>query len=429
MENEFDTRYSKYNYLQIMKKILFAISAALVVFAGCKKNDIDINSGVGKVSFTLTSDGSAYVTKALPEADVNTFKISLKSSDGSYSQEWASYSEFPSVLELVSGTYTVTASSPSAEPVAWDQPVYGGSKEFSVMVGRVSSVELTCSITNMMVTMNATDDFLNELTSFEVTVKSNDGTLVWTREEVTAGKAGFFAVSPLEIWVKGTRHSGEAAKQQYLKIDDVAAKDHHIINLDAKVTGDVNGIQLVIDNTVNDREQDINVPGFEEIPVEGGDQGGEEGGNEENPAPSTAPTMVWAENPDFAQTPLASEMSVNIQILAPEKIKEFIVRVESPTAGFMGAVAAMVSPENNHSSEGYVDLDLINDAVAVENLGMLLPTGDALKGQPQVDFPLSELVPMIAGFSPEQGTVHSFTLNVTDEKDQMLSQKLSFVKE
>ena len=386
-----------------MKKILFAISTAAVMFAGCKKTEITTSeAGLGSVSFSISSDNSEYVT---------------------------SVSEMPGVLELVSGNYTVTATSPDAKPVAWDQPVYGGSQDFTVMVGKVSNVNLKCSITNMMVTINPTDDFLNELTGWNVTVTSEDGHLTWNRTEYDEGKAAFFDVAPLNVLVKGERFDGTEVIQQTLIIDEVAAKDHHIINLDAKVTGDVNGIQLVIDNTVNDREQDINVPGFEEIPVEGGDQGGEEGGNEENPAPSTAPTMVWAENPDFAQTPLASEMSVNIQILAPEKIKEFIVRVESPTAGFMGAVAAMVSPENNHSSEGYVDLDLINDAVAVENLGMLLPTGDALKGQPQVDFPLSELVPMIAGFSPEQGTVHSFTLNVTDEKDQMLSQKLSFVKE
>lgn len=419
-----------------MKKILFAMSAAAVMFAGCKKTEITTSeAGLGSVSFSISSDNAEYVTKAeLPQVDVNTFKVKITGKDNGYSEEWASVSEMPEVLELVSGNYTVTATSPDAKPVAWDQPVYGGSQDFTVMVGKVSNVNLKCSITNMMVTINPTGDFLNELTGWNVTVSSEDGHLTWTRTEYDEGKAAFFDVAPLNVLVKGERFDGTEVIQQTLIIDEVAAKDHHIINLDAKVTGSIEegGLHLTVDNTVNDRNENINIPGLEEIPVEdepGTEEPGGETGDEEDPQPSTAPVMEWASNPTFETMPISSDMDVVINISAQEKIKAFVVKVESPSAEFLATVSAMVSPENAHLDENYVNLDLINDATAIAMLSSLMPTGDALKGQTSVDFSLSELVPMINGFSPASGSIHTFTLSVTDEKDQTLSKPVSFKTE
>ena len=419
-----------------MKKILFAISTAAVMFAGCKKTEITTSeAGLGSVRFSISSDNSEYVTKAeLPQVDVNTFKVKITGKDNGYSKEWASVSEMPGVLELVSGNYTVTATSPDANPVAWDQPVYGGSQDFTVMVGKVSNVNLKCSITNMMVTINPTDDFLNELTGWNVTVTSDDGHLTWNRTEYDEGKAAFFDVAPLNVLVKGERFDGTEVIQQTLIIDEVAAKDHHIINLDAKVTGSIEegGLHLTVDNTVNDRNENINIPGLEEIPVEDEpdtEEPGGETGDEEDPQPSTAPVMEWASNPTFETMPISSDMDVVINISAQEKIKAFVVKVESPSAEFLATVSAMVSPENAHLDENYVNLDLINDATAIAMLSSLMPTGDALKGQTSVDFSLSELVPMINGFSPASGSIHTFTLSVTDEKDQTLSKPVSFKTE
>lgn len=417
-----------------MKKILFAMSAAAVMFAGCKKTDIIEESGVGSVAFTFTSDESGYVTKALPEVDVNTLAVKITGKDGGYSQEWKSVSEMPEILELASGTYTLTASTPGAKAVAWDQPVYGGSKDFAVVVGKVSNVDLVCSITNMMVTLNPTEDFLNELTSWEVTVRSQDGTLVWDEKTYEEGRAAFFNVAPLSVLVKGERFDGAEVVQQSLSITDVAAKDHHILNLDAQVTGSIEqgGLHLTVDNTVNDKNENIHIPGFDEVPVEDDDDTDTPGGDDK-PQPSTAPTMVWESNPDFEVTPITDPMKdVTINIMAPEGIKEFYIRVESPSSAVLAGIALVVSPEYNHSSEseGYVILDLINDIDgAITNLGNILPVGDEINGKTSVDFSLTDLVPMINLFKPDSGSVHVFELNITDNKGQSLSQPVYFVTE
>ena len=407
-----------------MKKILFAISTALVLFAGCRKTDITVSEGLGSVNFTLESDGDGYRTKvaALEDPDVSTFGIRIESTDGSYSREWDSFAEVPSVLELVSGTYTVTAFSPAQEKVAWDQPVYGGSKEFAVVVNKVSNVNIVCSITNMMVSLNPTEDFLKELTDWEVVVKSSDGSLSWTDEEYSADsdKAAFFAVAPLTVIVSGTRYSGEAVDQRMISIDDVAARDHHIINLDANVTGE-SGFDLTVDNTLNDRNQNITVPGFEEIPVPGGDDSGETGPDEgdDEPQPSTAPILEWPANSGFETMEIAAEMSVDLVIKAPEKIKSVIVRVSE---NFADAIKVITTDGSDY-------LDLVNVNISEAMVPTLqdggLPLGEELLDKETVNLSLSALVPMI-GAVGTPGDDYVFTLEVTDGKGQNLEKSLTF---
>ncbi len=409
-----------------MKKILFAISAAAVMFAGCKKTEITTSeAGFGSVSFSISSENAEYITKAdLPQVDVSTFKIKITGKDNGYSEEWASVSEMPEILELVSGNYTVTATSPDALPVAFDQPVYGGAKDFAVMVGKVSNVDLKCSITNMMVTINPTDDFLNELTDWEVTVTSEDGKLVWTRTEYDEGKAGFFNVAPLNVLVKGERFDGAEVIQQTLIIDEVAAKDHHIINLDAKVTGSIEagGLQLTVDNTVNDRNENITIPGLEEIPVEDEpdtEEPGGETGDEEHPVTPAAPTLEWPSNSTFDKMEIGEDMDVNLIIKAPGKIKSVIVRFSD---NFTAAISLITI--------GNVDyLDLVNVNIIPDMVESLkaggLTMGDDLLGQTQVEMSLSQLVPLISEVGVP-GDDYVFTLQVEDELGQTLDKSLTF---
>ena len=55
----------------------------------------------------------------------------------------------------------------------------------------------------------------------------------------------------------------------------------------------------------------------------------------------------------------------------------------------------------------------------------MLPVGDQLLGQTEVAFSLSKLVPMIAAVG-NQGEDYIFTLEVTDEKDQILRKDVEF---
>ena len=162
----------------------------------------------------------------------------------------------------------------------------------------------------------------------------------------------------------------------------------------------------------------IEIPGIDQDPVEGGE---DENPDEDPDVPSEpdtpAITMEWPANPEFDEMLIANGMDVNLSISAPAGISTFIVSVDSPTL--------------NTALEGIVGstrMDLISDQKVKDFLGgqLGLPTGDQLQGQSSVQFPLSNLVPMILTLGPDAGSRHMFTLEISDNYGESFSRTLTF---
>ena len=416
-----------------MKKILYITLAAAAVLTACNKYEHRTSAGTGKLSVSLLSEGE-YVTKA-DNSDVSAFVIDITRADG-YALHYDRFDAVPEVLELGSGDYTITASSPETADAAFDLPVYGASAQVTIRPGELTPVTLSCGLVNMKVSFILSENFQKELSSYSVTVTNAsswtaddaDGhTLVWSKEDVDSGKAGYFSVAPLMVKVDGYRSIDNSEAHAQLTITDVAARDHHIITLDAQVTGSVKGISITVDETVVEKNTEVYIPGWEETPVEGGGSGGDDPDDPETPVSETAPTMTWEANPTFAPTAIEETMDVNIVIDAPETIAGFIVTVDS---GILSDVIAALAGDTSYSyaADGPYDMDLINNAALVEALaGMGVPTGDQLEGQTEVLFSLSTLVPLIRVYNPESGSNHIFILKVTDAKGQTLEKSLTFV--
>ena len=419
-----------------MKKIFLVLLAAAAV-ASCANQAQP--EGVGTLSLKMNQDGE-YQTKASANSDVNEFVIDITRPSDGYVKHFDRFGDMPQVLELGSGSYTITATSPNVAGAGWDLPIYGASADFVIKVGELTPISLTATLQNMKVTFDLSDNFCNELSNYTIAVTNaaswenaveGVNTLTWAdKAAVDEGRPGYFSVAPLMVKVDGYRNIDGGETHASLAITQVAARDHHIIHLDAKVTGSVSGITITIDDSVNERESDVNVDGWDETPVEGGDNGGDDEGDDNGgdnpPAQSTAPTMTWATNPTFEPQPIASEMNVEIVIEAPEKIKEFVVLVDSYILG--ETIASMAEEEYTYSANTPFVMDLINDEKIIAALTMI-PTGDALLNQTHVNFSLSSLVPLIAIYTPDSGSNHVFTLQVTDAKGQYLEKAVTFYAE
>ena len=414
-----------------MKKILYILAAAAAV-AACTAQNTE-PEGNGQLSLTAVQEG-AYATKA--NDVLGDFVVDITRPSDGWTKHYDRYSDIPQTISLGSGDYTLTVASPQFRHAAWDLPYYSGSADFTIRVDELTPVNVTASLQNMKVSFVLTDNFKNELSSYSIVVTNAaswdaadaaEKTLTWS--SLTGDveqKAGYFSVAPLRVKVDGYRAIDNSESHSELIIADVSAKDHHIITLDARVTGQLSGIAISIDPSVNDRESDVTVPGWDEVPVDGGDNGDEEDPGDD-PQPSTAPTMTWAANPNFDRTPIRSEMDVKITITAPEGIRDFVIDVNSY---ILGPVLASSSFGGTTNTDGTVRMDLINNATMVSALGgMGVPTGDNLKDQTEVEFSLSSLVPMILGYGPAQGSEHIFTLKVTDNKDQSLEKAIVFYVE
>lgn len=397
-----------------MKKILYTIFACAALFTGCKEDGL-LNNGTGKLSFRMDCPADDYSDKVIGvksadgTVDVSDFEVTVNSSTGSYTKSFL-YRDVPSMLELAAGSYTVSAHSPNVNSgmAAWDSPEYAGTKTFEVAVGKIATVDLVCTLSNMKVSINCSDKFLNELSDFVITVSQDNSSLTWKRQEVIEAKAGYFPVAPLRVFVSGTRAIDNSTATVKFNINNVAAKDHHVINIDATTTGDAQ-FSLSVDTGTNDKDVEITVPGFDETPVPDPDPE-----NPDNPEPAEAPSIEWAANPDFDTLDITDDMDVNLVVKAPGKIKEFKVTVSDNFA----AMVDMMGAENGV-------MDLINNAALIENLGGMLPTGDELLNKTEVNFSLSTLVPLIAQVGT-QGEDYVFTLDVEDQAGQSLTKVCTF---
>lgn len=429
-----------------MRRYIYVLlAAAAVVLSGCKKNE-PAETQTSGLRLTLKSEAS-YTDKVLKSGtqadyDLSDYLVTISKKDGKYSETWV-YSEMPSLVELSVGDYTINVTSPVESIAAWDMPLFGVSKDFPIVAGAVTPLELVCTLQNMKNSVYCSEYFLSKLTDFNVkiVVKSDDEEvegqyLVWSRDEVGVyseaadgtktivkepTKRAYFPVNELEVYVDGYVQIDNTTANLTYKITDVAARDHHIIYLNAHVTSQ-SQISLKIDESVTNKPFDVIYPGVnpddenidDDIEVGWGEP--EEDADIE--LPSTEPTLEWPANPEFAVLDIVEGMSVELVVKAPKKIKTFIVRVSD---NFLGAIRLAVGDDTIEC------LDLIDHPKTVTAMTGLLPVGDQLYGKDVVDFSLSSLVPLIAAPGVGiPGDDYVFTMVVTDMEGQTLEKSVTF---
>ena len=107
---------------------------------------------------------------------------------------------------------------------------------------------------------------------------------------------------------------------------------------------------------------------------------------------------------------ISNDMSVVINISAPAGIKTFVVAIESDVL---------------NDNLGLTELDLINPG-DMASIAELILKGQTLLNATSVTLDLSSLVPLIAGFSPEDGSLHTFKLSMSDNDGNTLEKSAVF---
>ena len=420
-----------------MKRTFITIMAAAAVLASCDNAEVAGLKGKGTFmlqSVTANTDLNDVQVKphGLP-AELNQDKLlaalelTIKNSEDANLKQTYKYLDIVNKpVELSTGKYTVSAVSTDTKDAAWDQPLFAGSTDFAVVANAVSPVNLICSMTNAVVSIKCSDTFKTEVNDYNIKVSDAKGNfLTWTKDNIA--EDGYFTAKELTVTIEGKRSLDNSTATVTGTIQNIQAKDHITLNIDARVTGQVQQIVVTVETKVNDKPVDIFVDGFEEIEIPDPSQ------PDPTPTPDpeepevdpNAPSLVWESNPTFEEREIQDKMDVEIVIKAPKAIKGFKVKVESP-ALFGILVGNVGLPENIDNENKIVTLDLIGDAKVVEQFTMV-PTGDKVKGKTEVLFSLSTLVPMIKNFSPEPGSHHVFTLNLEDGAGNTLTQAVSFI--
>ena len=317
-----------------MKKIIYiALVAASAMFAGCKEVPVEVPTGL---HLSVSADGSFVdkVVKSESAIDINAFVVTIEKKDGSVTRTWT-YGSLPSLVELSPGAYSVNVNSPLAEALGWDCPVYGGTKDFDIVEGVVTPIEIICTLQNMKSSVYCSQHLVDELTTFEVKLSNEDGYLVWTAEEVgiyteadgvrtivrEPVKHAYFTVAPLSVDVDGYRQVDNSTATLAYEIKNVAARDHHILFVDAYVTGQ-SQMALSIDSSVNDHFVSVVMPGIDpddtnvEDDIEVGWGQPEEEPDQPGLEQPAAPPLTWEANPDFEKLDIVDGMNVELTVYA-----------------------------------------------------------------------------------------------------------------
>ncbi len=407
-----------------MKKIITLVSLSVLCLASCRQMAIDepettgsLQLSVSNVGDFITVDTKAGDEDAVDLSDLNEFDVVI---DGptKISKKFGELAG--QVTELGSGDYTITVTSPLTEPAAFEQPIYQAYDTFTIKAGEVTVLNLTCTPYNCKVTVELTENFKKELATYEVVVNNGLGSLTWTKDatkdDFGEGKAGYFLPRGLEIKVKGHRSIDNTEATTVKYIEDPQPAEHHVIRLDAKVTGQIGGsgdgtpgITITIVTTFTEKDFDIEVDDdVNEEYVDRPDFDGDEGEEEV----VLKNEIIWPDNTLFEDYDVYTNSSVAMTIKMPAGIASFVVKVDH--AGFQTAVSAM--------TKGNVPyIDLINDDVFAGYMrggeqpidpDHNLPLGDEVRGQTELEFNLTCFIPMLCGVVP--GETVPFILEAYD---------------
>lgn len=430
-----------------MKKLLLILPLLVIFFASCEKDNIwkpDVeNPGdgkeTGKVTLSVKQEGAfTVVTKSEDAVAVADLRIRIWKGDVIV-KEYAKYSQAPNVVELEPGDYTLEAGTTGDKEAAWAQPIYNGKKDFTIESGKVTSANVVCKLTNMKVTIKCTDNFINELNDDFVIVVSNgnqDGFLEYTKSIIEADKSGYFKVGSgkLTVHVKATRKLDGKEVNHYLELNSCDAQDHHVLTFDVQEVGEVDfgSVSIDVDYSVNNREEEVVIPGEDETPVEDEDNNGSGEGGEnpgENPGEgegggsqdTAIPEIVSVEGTynyvfEGAEQCNSAQVNMIIRALNDKTIEHINVAIESEviTADDLTGIGLGTnfsitdfgtSQEEIDRKQGLIDLGLIPDDANGET---------PIKGKKEHTFAIGSFINLLYMISGGQVATSYFTVEVID---------------
>ena len=397
------------------KNIIIAFaSAARVLFASCQKTPISAVQGVGTLSFSEFTLGLDETVETKAVAASGNYTITIIDSEGN-EVEKKTYDEVKNndyKLTLTAGSYTLVASS-SADEVplaAFEQPVYGVSKEFTIAAGMTTSIgELVCTLQQCKVTVSYSDDFLKMVTgqcSTKVTVDPEQPLeYALNADKTYEQSAGYFAVtgSTMTVVFKGDIEGG--SKSMTKVFSNIAPKQWRQIKFIPKVDEEGNAtFDIVIQDLISDATLNNAVDPKEEIIGEDPEAPKGDGGITLAPDYEAGCDAEITDLENMLIVPVEiRDMAIRFRATVPNGVKKFNVLIDSDNESFLSAVDAANARE----------LDLINPLP--EN-GIIFdvvpfPHGQELLGQTDIAFNLDAAQDAITIYSGR----HTFKMIIVDQ--------------
>lgn len=418
-----------------MNKWMWAVTL-LFGLASCEMKDEilgkDLMSGdTGLLSLNVETGKASRGTTD----QVDQFPVVITGTDVDYTKKFDSYADLQAEekVTLPVGTYTIEACSPGEFLSKMYEPFYGGKLEnVKIEKGQTSEILVVCTMQNVKISINLTEEFLATYDDWEFNVTDKKGHIeTYTKSENgnTPAPVYWKMDEGVEtIYINGTAKtnggedvtiSGTAKKSnlpEFEEGDDTSFVGGDELKIDftpVKVEGSTpgileEGIQITITLFNSEKNENVEIPvnpgtdgGDTEEPGTGEDGGDGEGGGE------TIPITISDNGTGYLTNGVTIEgdnypTDVKVTMDVPNGIQNVYVKVESSNDYFTNAAGLMGLTNGD-------GMDLASDEA--KELSDLFP----LPEQGSSEYSFSMTVSLFQMLSNYEGK-HDFTLKVIDSK-------------
>lgn len=421
--------------MKTMNKWMWAVTL-LFGLASCEMKDEilgkDLMSGdTGLLSLNVETGKASRGTTD----QVDQFPVVITGTDVDYTKKFDSYADLQAEekVTLPVGTYTIEACSPGEFLSKMYEPFYGGKLEnVKIEKGQTSEILVVCTMQNVKISINLTEEFLATYDDWEFNVTDKKGHIeTYTKSENgnTPAPVYWKMDEGVEtIYINGTAKtnggedvtiSGTAKKSnlpEFEEGDDTSFVGGDELKIDftpVKVEGSTpgileEGIQITITLFNSEKNENVEIPvnpgtdgGDTEEPGTGEDGGDGEGGGE------TIPITISDNGTGYLTNGVTIEgdnypTDVKVTMDVPNGIQNVYVKVESSNDYFTNAAGLMGLTNGD-------GMDLASDEA--KELSDLFP----LPEQGSSEYSFSMTVSLFQMLSNYEGK-HDFTLKVIDSK-------------
>lgn len=237
-----------------------ALFGTALILVGCNDENPWVGAdGEGRISPSVKADYEVKDVVPISRANdplapaADNFKISLSKADGTYSESWASISEFPSDKNFSVGAYTMEASYGDIAEEGFEKPYYYGSADFAVKEAETTEVSVTAKLANTMVSIEYTDAFKKYFKSYSTQLHSKGGSYVAFTSTET--RPAYIRPGEMSLIVSLTKQNGVAATFEPAVISTLAQHHYHIL-LDVN-EGEVGEATLTINFDDSVEQEDV----------------------------------------------------------------------------------------------------------------------------------------------------------------------------
>lgn len=144
-------------------------SALVAILSSCGDKFREDNA-TGKLSINVTATSPEALTRASVSTADFPVRIAGTGDLASEVREYENPGSIPSSIMLPCGIYTVSAHSAGEIAKEMTVPYYSGSKNFEILTGITTNVELNCRMANSRIRIVFDDDFREKYTSWNITI-------------------------------------------------------------------------------------------------------------------------------------------------------------------------------------------------------------------------------------------------------------------